>query len=483
VPDRVLGDLHQHRVAALERLLDRAGAALQAGGIPVDLTGVEDRVAAPAKVDEGRFHAGQHVLDPAQVDVADHGGRAGSGDVVLHEDAVLEDADLRPVALLAYHHDPVDRLATSQELGLAEDRRTGAALLATVPAALALGLQPGGAGDALDFVGRLAAVADLDDGGHAVLVDLLDVGPVALAPTTPAAAGQLLAGLLLVGLFLFGLLGLLGGGLLLLGLLLGAALAPAAAAAAAAPAAVIGVTLGVRICLVLFRLDLGLDRFGDLHGLHGFASAPPAAPAAAGLGVGGLFGGRRRLGFARENAVGPLGSLGALRPRGADRRGLGRGLGSHEQDRCSGTAPAGGSGGRLRFLSLLLFQLLLCLGELLVGGLLVLGELYHSAWRGRHDRLGGLGGGGPAAGASGSSGLVLICRGLGVLLLPVRFTGRGVGSRAAAASGPPAGRWLRAVCRRVIGLRHRRSVLGLGRGVVLRSLGGLVVEHPDVLQF
>src|SRR3954467_12689810 len=49
VPDRVLGDLHQHRVTGLERLLDAAGGpALQAGGVPVDLARVQHGVAALA---------------------------------------------------------------------------------------------------------------------------------------------------------------------------------------------------------------------------------------------------------------------------------------------------------------------------------------------------------------------------------------------------------------------------------------------------
>ena len=119
VADRVLGDLHQHRVAGLERLLDRAGAALQAGGVPVDLAGVEHGVAAAADVDERRLHAGQHVLHLAQVDVADHGAGRRPGHVVLDQDAVLEHGDLGTVAPLAHDHHPVDGLAAGQELRLA----------------------------------------------------------------------------------------------------------------------------------------------------------------------------------------------------------------------------------------------------------------------------------------------------------------------------------------------------------------------------
>ena len=62
----------------------RVGLALVAGR-PLDLVVVEAQV-APVQdgvlgrpdVDEGRLHAGQHVLDPAQVDVAvDLGGVVG----------------------------------------------------------------------------------------------------------------------------------------------------------------------------------------------------------------------------------------------------------------------------------------------------------------------------------------------------------------------------------------------------------------------
>ena len=71
VADRVLGDLHQDRLTRLEHLLDLAGAVAGAERVPVDLAGVEDRVAPLADVDERRLHRGQHVLHPAEVDVAD----------------------------------------------------------------------------------------------------------------------------------------------------------------------------------------------------------------------------------------------------------------------------------------------------------------------------------------------------------------------------------------------------------------------------
>jgi len=72
VAEGLLGDLDQHRVAGLQRLLDPAGLTFQAGRVPVHLTRVQHGVAALADVDEGGLHAGQHVLHPAQVDVAGH---------------------------------------------------------------------------------------------------------------------------------------------------------------------------------------------------------------------------------------------------------------------------------------------------------------------------------------------------------------------------------------------------------------------------
>ena len=139
-------------------MLDGARLAFEAGGVPVDLAGVQHAVAALADVDERGLHAGQHVLDPAEVDVADVGRGAGARDVVLDEDVVLEDCDLGPVALLADRHHAVDGLAPGQELRLGQDRRAATAGVTAVASALALGLQAGRALDALDAI-VLAAIS------------------------------------------------------------------------------------------------------------------------------------------------------------------------------------------------------------------------------------------------------------------------------------------------------------------------------------
>src|SRR5205823_2400402 len=142
-PDRVLGDLHEHGLAGLERLLDPWRPALDRARVVVDLAGVEHRVAPAADVDERGLHARQDVLHLAEIDVADHRRLVLARDVVLDEHAVLEHADLGALVGLAHHHDPLDRLAAGQELGLGDDRWAAPTGVASVPATLPLGLQPG----------------------------------------------------------------------------------------------------------------------------------------------------------------------------------------------------------------------------------------------------------------------------------------------------------------------------------------------------
>ena len=169
VADRVLGDLDQHGVAGLQRVLDPALLAFEVDGLPVHFTGVEHGVAAAADVHEGGFHGGQHVLDLAQVDVADQGVLLGLGDEVLGQDAVLEDADLDSVVALADDHLAVHGFAAGQELGLGDDG-AAAAGVAGFAAALLLGFQAGGALDGGDAVvdRRLGHGPRRADAGHRV---------------------------------------------------------------------------------------------------------------------------------------------------------------------------------------------------------------------------------------------------------------------------------------------------------------------------
>ena len=150
--DRVLGDLHDNGLAGLERRLDPLGLALEPADVEVHLAGVEHGVAALADVDEGSFHRRQHVLDLAQVDVADVGLLAGPVHVVLDQHAVFHHGDLGAVLALADHHGPLDRLAAGEELRLGDDRRAAPTGLPALAAPLLLGLQPGGTLDRADIV-------------------------------------------------------------------------------------------------------------------------------------------------------------------------------------------------------------------------------------------------------------------------------------------------------------------------------------------
>src|ERR687897_545538 len=141
-PDRVLGHLDKHGLAGLEDLLDPGGLAVQVLLVVVDLAGVEDGVAAPADVDEGGLHAREDVLDPAQVDVADHGAAGLAGHVVLDQGRALQDADLGPLGALGHDHAPVGALLAEDPLLLLGQAR-GAAPAALVGLAGAL---PPGAG-------------------------------------------------------------------------------------------------------------------------------------------------------------------------------------------------------------------------------------------------------------------------------------------------------------------------------------------------
>ena len=88
---------------ALQHVLDRGRPSpplLDVLGVVLDVAPVEHGVLGRADVDERRLHAGQHVLDPAEVDVAvdldDVVGRARH--VVLDERPALEHGDLGGLA-------------------------------------------------------------------------------------------------------------------------------------------------------------------------------------------------------------------------------------------------------------------------------------------------------------------------------------------------------------------------------------------------
>ena len=116
--DRVLRDLADDELTGAEDVLDAAvvGLLLDVLGVVLDVAAVQHGVLRRGDVDERRLHAGQHVLDPPDVDVAvdeaDVVGRAA--DVVLDQVAALEHADLghaRPH--LDAHEEAPDRLAVA----------------------------------------------------------------------------------------------------------------------------------------------------------------------------------------------------------------------------------------------------------------------------------------------------------------------------------------------------------------------------------
>ena len=96
--DRVLGDLAQHELLRPQHLLDAHLARLldDVFRVVLHVAAVQHGVLRRADVDERRLHAGQHVLDLADVDVAvdlaDVVGRPA--DVVLDQVAALEHRDL-----------------------------------------------------------------------------------------------------------------------------------------------------------------------------------------------------------------------------------------------------------------------------------------------------------------------------------------------------------------------------------------------------
>ncbi|MDQ1122049.1 hypothetical protein QE412_000622 [Microbacterium trichothecenolyticum] len=150
VTHRVFRHLDEHAVARLEGELDAARLVVRLDAVPVDLAGVQHGVTAATDVDEGRLHAGQHVLHTTEVHVADQRRVLVAGDVVLDQHVVFEHRDLDAARLRAHDHDAIDRLTPGEELGLRHDGTTSARF-ATVATALLLRLEAGGALDALRF--------------------------------------------------------------------------------------------------------------------------------------------------------------------------------------------------------------------------------------------------------------------------------------------------------------------------------------------
>ena len=94
---RVLDRLDEHLLAALDQVLDLAAVALALELGHDDLVDVEEAVLLEPDLDERGLHAGQHVVDRAEVDVPGDRSALRTLEVDLGDAVVLEDRD----ALLA----------------------------------------------------------------------------------------------------------------------------------------------------------------------------------------------------------------------------------------------------------------------------------------------------------------------------------------------------------------------------------------------
>ena len=100
---RVLGDLHEHLLAVLERVADAPGALLALRRR--DLVDVQEAVLLEAEVDERGVDAAQHVLDLALVDVAQIRLLVRPLDVDLGQAAVLDQRDAQFLAVVGHEDD------------------------------------------------------------------------------------------------------------------------------------------------------------------------------------------------------------------------------------------------------------------------------------------------------------------------------------------------------------------------------------------
>lgn len=113
--DRVLRDLTDNRLFRLQDLLDPSVPALfNIVSVEVHIAAVKHRIFRCADVDERRFHAGQHVLNLAQVDVSVDLRHVigGSRDEVLNQIAALKYGDLRGLGTNANCHQVATHWAT-----------------------------------------------------------------------------------------------------------------------------------------------------------------------------------------------------------------------------------------------------------------------------------------------------------------------------------------------------------------------------------
>ena len=193
VTNRVLGDLHQNRIAGLQGVLNLAGRTVQTGDIPVDLARVQHSVAAASNINERSFHGRQNVLNLTQVHVANQGILLGLGHEVLSQHAVLKHTNLDAAVLLTNQHLTVHRLAASQELSLGHDV-AAATQGAGLAAAYTLRLQAGRTAHTGHSVGRVrvsqARCTHLGDGLNLIINAALNLNIFGTAATATATVAR-----------------------------------------------------------------------------------------------------------------------------------------------------------------------------------------------------------------------------------------------------------------------------------------------------
>ena len=193
VTNRILGDLHQHRIAGLQGVLNLAGRTVQTGNIPVDLARVQHSVAAATNVNERSFHGRQNVLNLTQIHVANQGILLGLGHEVLSQHAVLKHTNLDAAVLLTNQHLTVHGLAASQELSLGHDV-AAATQGAGLAAAHTLRLQAGRTAHTGHSVGCVrvsqARRTHLGDGLNVVINAALNLNIFGTAATATATVAR-----------------------------------------------------------------------------------------------------------------------------------------------------------------------------------------------------------------------------------------------------------------------------------------------------